>query len=117
MRKTNTYSLGLMGEDQALRYLESKGMVLLERRYHSPFGEIDLVMRDGECLALVEVKARATQGAGAGSFALTPQKRRKLILTAREYLARHPADCPVRFDLVEITQDGVWHIPNAFEAE
>ena len=116
MRNINTYSLGLMGEDKALAYLQAKGMVLLERRYHSPYGEIDLVMRDGDCLVLVEVKARSTQGRGAGSFALTQSKRRKLIFTARQYLAEHTTDCPVRFDLVEITRDGVEHIENAFEA-
>lgn len=116
MRNINAYSLGLMGEDRALEYLQQKGMVLLERRYHSPFGEIDLVMRDGDCIAFVEVKARATRGAGAGSDALTAAKRRRLLLTAQDYIARHPEDCVFRFDLVEITRDGLWHIVNAFEA-
>ena len=115
MTNVNTYTLGLMGEDQALRYLESRGMTLLERRYHSPFGEIDLVMRDGDCIALVEVKARSTQGKGAGADALTAGKRRKLLLTARAYLAERAPDCAVRFDLVEITRDGLRHIKNAFE--
>ncbi len=116
MRNTNTYTLGLMGEDRALDYLQAKGMVLLERRYHSPYGEIDLVLMDGGCLVLAEVKARSTQGRGAGSYALTASKQRKLILTARHYLAAHSPDCPVRFDLVEITTDGIEHIENAFEA-
>ena len=56
--KLTAYAKGVLGEDAARKHLESKGMVLLMRRYHSPDGEIDLVMRDGDTLVMVEVKAR-----------------------------------------------------------
>ena len=63
-------------------------MELLERRFHSPFGEIDLVMLDGETLVFVEVKLRTSGGAEAGQAAVTPQKRRRMVKAARCYLAR-----------------------------
>ena len=60
----NTYRKGLDGESRAAVYLQNRGMVLLQKRYRSPFGEIDLVMRDGDTLVFVEVKARTNAGAG-----------------------------------------------------
>ena len=59
-----TYQKGLDGESRAALYLQNRGMVLLQKRYRSPFGEIDLVMRDGDTLVFVEVKARANADAG-----------------------------------------------------
>ncbi len=117
MNKTvSAYAKGWMGEDRACAYLQDRGMVLLERRYHSPYGEIDLIMQDRNMLVFVEVKTRASGEPGAGLVAITPAKRRKLVQTALCYIAQHTPDAPMRFDAVEISKSGVLHIPNAFEA-
>ena len=113
---TDQYDKGVLGEKLALEYLEKQGMVPLQQRYHSSYGEIDLVMRDGDVLALVEVKYRPQDTRGKGADAITPRKRACIFKTARCYLAEHPFDGVVRFDVVEITRDGVWYIPSAFEA-
>lgn len=115
--KLTAYTKGILGEDAARTYLEAKGMVLLLQRYHSPYGEIDLVMQDGECLVMVEVKARANSDLKTCSYAITPAKQKRLCLTARHYLAEHPKEAPVRFDAVLIAKNGILHIPNAFEGK
>ena len=112
-----TYQKGLAGEQRATEYLQSRGMVLLEQRYRSPFGEIDLVMRDGDTLVFVEVKARANADAGMGLAAVGQRKQAKLVKTARQYLSQYACDCTARFDVIELTKDGVQHIINAFEAK
>ena len=109
-----TYQKGLSGEQKAIAYLQNRGMVLLLQRYRSPFGEIDLVMRADETLVFVEVKARATQGAGAGLLAVNRRKQKRMLLTALQYMGENACDCPIRFDVVELTRDGVQHIENAF---
>ncbi len=114
-KKLTAYAKGILGEDAARKYLESKGMVLLMRRYHSPYGEIDLVMQDGDAIALVEVKARENADPATCSYAITPAKQKRLCMTARCYLAEYPADMPIRFDAVLVTRSGILHIPNAFE--
>ena len=53
-----TSEKGLAGERQALAYLRQHGMRPVCQRYRCPYGEIDLVMLDGECLVFVEVKLR-----------------------------------------------------------
>jgi putative endonuclease len=110
-----TYEKGLAAEDRAETFLKNRGMVPLARRYRSPFGEIDLVMRDGDTLVFVEVKARNTGRNGAGLAAVNARKRAKIIRTALNYLAAYPTDCACRFDALEWTRDGWQHIVNAFE--
>ena len=116
MKKT-TYNTGMTGETLAEEYLCSKGMTILTRRYRGADGEIDLVMQDGDILVFVEVKFRPTAKAGMGLMSVTPAKQRRLTHAAQHFLIeREWNDRLVRFDVVEITQDGLLHIPNAFSA-
>ena len=110
------YAKGVLGEAAVCDRLADGGMELLERRFRSPFGEIDLVMLDGDTLVFVEVKLRTHGGTEAGQAAVTPQKRRRLVQAARCYLGAHPehADRMVRFDVATVSREGVRHVPNAF---
>lgn len=111
------YESGLSGEALAEQYLCRKGMRAIAHRYRGADGEIDLIMEEGETIVFVEVKARPKGQAGSGFMAVTPAKQRRMshaamcFLLEREWLER-----PVRFDVVEITRDGILHIPNAFMA-
>ena len=109
------YDKGLSGEQQAENYLSGRGMLCLERRYRGQDGEIDLIMRDSETVVMVEVKYRPEGHAGAGLVAVTPAKKRRMLHAAQSFLLeREWMNVPVRFDVVEITADGILHIPNAF---
>ena len=100
----------------ACEYLVKKGMVLLQKRYRSLYGEIDLVMREKETLVFVEVKVRKNSRYGSGLEAIHGQKQKRLIQTAGLYLSEKRIDSPVRFDAIEITPEGITHIPGAFDA-
>lgn len=117
MRKPSAYAKGVMGEVAACLYLEEQGLTLIARRYRSPYGEADLVLLDGDVLVFAEVKAREHGTGIAASAAVTPAKQRRLILTARCFLGENPQHMwrMVRFDVVTVTQEGVWHLPDAFE--
>ncbi len=109
------YDKGLTGEQQAESYLTGLGMLCLARRYRGGDGELDLVMQDGETLVMVEVKHRPRSRAGAGLMAVTPAKQRRMLHAAQHFLMeREQMNQPVRFDVVEITADGLLHLPNAF---
>ena len=107
----SAYAKGVLGEAAVCDRLTDGGMELLERRFRSPFGEIDLIMLDGDVLAFVEVKLRTRGGTEAGEAAVTP-----LVEAARCYLGAHPehAGRCVRFDVVTVTAEGVRHVPDAF---
>ena len=112
----SAYAKGVLGEAAVCDRLTDGGMELLERRFRSPFGEIDLIMLDGDVLAFVEVKLRTRGGTEAGEAAVTPLKRRRMVEAARCYLGAHPehAGRCVRFDVVTVTVEGVRHVPDAF---
>ncbi len=109
------YVKGLRGEKAAEAYLTGLGMRCLARRYRAQDGEIDLIMDDGGMIVFVEVKSRPNSRAGTGLLAVTPAKQRRMTHAAMEYITcREGIGKPVRFDVVEITADGVRHVKNAF---
>lgn len=117
MPDPSAYAKGVMGETAACDYLISRGLSPVDRRFHSPYGEIDLIMLDQEMLVFVEVKAREHASSLSAQTSVTAGKQRRLIHTARCYLSQHPeyAQRALRFDVVTVTQEGIHHIPNAFE--
>ncbi len=88
-RRLFTLVRGRNAERLALVWLMLRGYRPLARRYAAGGGEIDLVMRRGDVLAFVEVKARASMEAAL--TAIEPAKRRRIGRAARTWLARHPA--------------------------
>ncbi len=72
---------GRRAEWIAAIWLMAKGYRLLARRAQTPGGEIDLVMRRGDSLVFVEVKARATLDTGLA--ALHPAAQRRCQAAAR----------------------------------
>jgi len=97
---------GECGERAAARHLRRQGYKILTRRYAGKHGEIDLVARDGEVLAFVEVKTRASDQFGDAAAAVDREKQQHLTSCAREYLRLlgNPR-IPVRFDVVEVYMD------------
>jgi putative endonuclease len=95
---------GRWAEDQALDYLKRAGLRLLCRNFRSRFGEIDLVMAERALIVFVEVRLRSSGRFGSGFETVTRVKQRRLIATARVYLARHGSNAVCRFDVVSVTQ-------------
>ena len=105
-------------ERRACAELTRAGLILLSRNYATRHGEIDLVMRDGACIVFVEVRYRRNATHGSGLESITPSKRHRLILAARQWLANHPsyATHACRFDVVGYTHASVQWLKNAFES-
>jgi putative endonuclease len=114
-------ALGISGENLACAELQRRGYAILERRYRTRFGEIDIIARDGATIVFVEVKARLTDDFGGAAAAVTRWKQRRIAQMAVDYLARRSLhDCPCRFDVVAIDIETagprVTVYPNAFDA-
>lgn len=111
------YDSGVRGEQAAEQWLCQQGMTCLDRRYRAADGEIDLVMQDHDMIVFVEVKYRPTGHAGDGLFAVTKSKQRRTTHAALAWMVHHQMmNASVRFDVVEITHDGVAHVRNAWTA-
>ena len=95
--------LGIVGEEIAARTLISRGYAILERRYRTEYGEIDIVAQDRDTLVFVEVRAKATTEFGTAAESITAGKKRKVGRMAADYLTRHRVgDRACRFDVVAI---------------
>ena len=107
MPADNRQSLGKAGEDLACVELERRGYAILERRFRSRFGEIDIIATLHDEIVFVEVKARAGDEFGGGAAAVTPWKQRRIAQMAVDYLSRHRLhDRPCRFDVVTVDLAG-----------
>lgn len=113
--------MGGYGERVAVAYLIERGLLLLDRNWRCPHGELDAVMRDsGDVLVFVEVKTRRGDRFGAPAEAVGRAKVQRVRRLAAAWLAQsgiHPAE--VRFDVVEVRprRSGaadVTHLPGAF---
>ena len=109
----NVWQEGMLGEMRAARYARRHGMRILEKRYRTAHGEIDLIAREGDTLVFIEVKARPHGLMGQGTAAVNGEKRRHLRFAASQYLQTHP-ETKIRFDVMEISAAGLRHIKNAF---
>lgn len=114
----NTF--GYKSESLACTYLRLNGYSVIERNYHSRFGEIDIIAQKNNTLVFVEVKARSGNMLSTPASAVDIYKQQKLIKTANLYIASHiESDCDCRFDVIEIVKQGIKlkikHIKNAFD--
>ena len=112
-------SLGKMGEDLACAELRRRGYAILERRYRTRHGEIDIIARDEATIVFVEVKARSGSDFGGSAAAVTAWKQQRIAQMATDFLARRQLlDEPCRFDVVTVDfNSGVPRIevyPDAF---
>ena len=102
LRRRRAWRSGHWAEAVAAMLLRLKGYRILARRFRAPVGEIDIVARRGEVLAMVEVKSRATLEEAL--LALPPRQRRRIERAAQAFLARDArlAGLTVRFDVMLI---------------
>lgn len=117
-KRRAAFRLGVSAESRAALFLAAKGYRTLAKRWKSPVGEIDLVIKRGQLIVFVEVKARAQLEAAAE--AVLPRQRRRIIAAAEAWLAAHPehAGYDMRFDAVLVAPGRMpQHIQSAFEVE
>ncbi|MGB3632911.1 MAG: YraN family protein, partial [Rubrobacteraceae bacterium] len=103
----NTRRTGDRGETLAVQHLSDAGYELVERNYRTRYGEIDLILRDGETLVFVEVKLRSGTGYGDPLESVTLRKQEQIRNIAEQYLAEcQPEFEELRFDVVGILDYG-----------
>lgn len=104
----NTRATGAYGEEIARNFLKTQKISVIESNYHaSRNAEIDIIGKDKDFYAFIEVKYRSGLSKGYGREAVTKTKQRNIRYAAMHYLATHSlGDVPCRFDVIEITSLG-----------
>jgi len=107
---------GRKGEFWARMFLTFKGYRVLAERFRARGGELDLIVKRGQTLVFVEVKARRDKQALSEAFEAVRQDR--IISAARYWLAKNPKyqDRTTRFDVIGLAPLS-WpvHIVDAFQ--
>ena len=122
MRERSRNELGHRGEEEAARYLRSRGYRIVGRRERVLRGDIDIVALDGRTVVFVEVRSRSDHAHGHPAETVGPVKQRRIAELAAAYIHRHRLhDCSVRLDVVAVTfapdtPPVVEHFQNAFDS-
>jgi putative endonuclease len=113
---------GREAEESVCAYLGERGVRVVERNFRARGGEIDIIARDGDVLAFVEVRFREEDGHGLPEESVGPVKRRRIVAAARAYLATIPPESwrEARFDVAAVDGGGaapaIRYYPGAFDA-
>ena len=116
--KTLNRAKGIVGENEADVFLQSKGFKIIEKNWSMGKLEVDLIGTIGKYIVFVEVKKRHSKAFREPWEAVNRKKQRNIILAANIYLKKSHSDLEPRFDIVSIVQDGqkieIEHIEQAF---
>jgi putative endonuclease len=118
----NTRTKGYQAEEYACLYLQKQGLQLVTKNYHCHYGEVDLIMRDGDEYVFVEVRSKQNNFYGDAAESITPSKQKKIIATAINYLQKQRLLDTVntRFDIIGIhfsTPGYIEWLKDAFSAD
>lgn len=113
----NTRKKGAEYEEVAAKYLQDRGVRILERNYRNRRGEIDLIGQDGEYTVFFEVKYRKDDEKGSPAEAVNYTKQRTICRVADYYRMTHGMGefSAIRYDVVAIEGSDITWYKNAFE--
>jgi putative endonuclease len=95
--------LGKKGEELALRFLKKKGYRIIEKNYICKMGEMDIIAKEKDTLAFIEVKTRTSTTFGPPQLAVNPKKQSQMSKVALNFLKEKKLeDVKARFDVVAI---------------
>lgn len=105
-RGARNHLAGRMAEESVARHYRFAGCDILEQRWRSPSGEVDLILSDGPDIVFVEVKSARTHDDAA--WRLSHRQMRRILAAATDYCARFPTGLgtPMRFDVALVDAMG-----------
>jgi putative endonuclease len=119
-QRLDSRELGRRGERRAAWFYRLRGYRVVARNVRLRDGEIDLVVRRGRTLVIVEVKTRQSTTAGEGFDSVDRAKREQLVRLADQYVA-NLRDIELRYDVLSLFWNGrrfvVTHFADAFRPE
>ncbi len=106
MATPSANALGRVGEEVVARYLDRKGLHVLDRNWRCAEGEIDIVALSDATIVVVEVKTRIGLGHGHPLEAIDDVKLRRLQHLARAWRDTHPIQANgIRIDAAAVIVD------------
>lgn len=113
-RRQKAYRHGLRAEHYAGFYLQACGYQILQHRYKTPAGEIDLIAKKNKTISLIEVKLRNSLDNAVE--AVTPQIQMRIARSGQLFLSRFPSlnNLGMRYDIIAVAGWRIRHIRDAW---
>lgn len=99
------YLNGILGEDKACAWLKKQGFEILERNFHSKFGELDIIAKKDEILHFIEVKATSKDYETA--FRVDRKKYEKILKAIDFYLLKKGLKSDFQLDLLCVQKNEI----------
>ncbi|HNP18433.1 MAG TPA: YraN family protein [Fulvivirga sp.] len=110
--------IGLEGEQQAVKYLMSKGYEIVKTNYRHRRSEIDIIANHNELLVFIEVKTKSYSAFGEPEVAVDEKKANKVMEGAEQFIVENNWHGDIRFDVVSIIKNQgryeIKHFEDAF---
>ena len=100
---------GQRAEERATTYLIDEGFTILERNFHSRFGEIDIIAQRDGVVHFVEVKYSKSY---EPIIQITPAKMNKLFRTIEYYCLTKNLLLPYQIDALLVTDRSIELVEN-----
>ncbi len=129
-------TIGLRGEQEAIRYLRKRGYKIVAHRERILRGDIDIVALDKRTVVFIEVRSKTTTERGHPTETIDTRKKQRICTLANAYIKRHRLeDYSFRLDVVTVLFTGpastqnrwlfwrsgdspiIEHFQNAFESD
>ena len=109
---------GAAGEQMARDFLAKEGYTILETNWRHLSHEVDIIAKNGDILAFVEVKTRNSRFLGEPEIFVSRTQQKAYITVADAYVTKNNRTEEVRFDIVSIVlnskEQSINHIEGAF---
>lgn len=114
----NKRAIGTEGEQKAIQFLQKNLCNILKVNYVSRMGEIDIIAKEVETILFIEVKYRKDTKMGRPYESVNYHKQMKIIKSAMLFAQQNGLyEKPMRFDIIEIIDQEILWIKNAFTLE
>lgn len=95
--------IGRWGEEIAMRYLQEKGYQFVRKNIYTDYGEIDLLMKQGDEYVFVEVRTKTSMEFGFPEESVNLKKQTHMVKSAIDYSQKNlPEDATWRIDVVAV---------------
>ena len=84
--------IGQWGEETAAAYLSQRGYEIIVRNARTPYGEIDIIAKQGDITIFIEVKTLRLSKSFFPEHNVTARKRQHMLACAEHYAAESAID-------------------------
>jgi len=84
--------VGAWGEESAVSYITKRGFEIIARNIRTPYGEIDVIAKQGDVTIFIEVKTLISSKKFFPEHNVTARKREHMLHAAEHYAANHEID-------------------------